>query len=505
MTPATPTTRSIPLRSVALAAILAVLVLLPLLGHKPLTDWDEGIYAEVSREMLTSGWLVPHWNQQLWFEKPPLMLWITAASYRAFGISEFTARFGSALAGVALVTLLHFWLQRTRSAAAAWLSTLMLLACFGFLHICRVGETDTLLSLGCAVGLIGLTEAKANNPRGWLLFWSGAAVALMTKGAASVTVFLAAALFIAAEFKAESESSRCPLLSRSFWLGAALFLALTVPWHIAMILRFGRPFVAEYLGFHVLSRATHQIEGHSTHWWYYLKVLLVSAPPFALLYPFAALRSLRTGILRAFAIFAVVEFLFFTAVQTRLPHYIAPAYPAFIVVTADLLAAHLTQYSGHSRSFCIKLAAATAAVCAISIFATARLRASLHTAVLPNGTVLPDNKDVIAVLRSAQPRFQSIPGPLLVLRDGAAPINVDIFYSRHPVQQVQVGPDASSTQRDRYINNPIPLALALTSAPSLLLIDKHLEPTLPADMHFVPIQQGREVDLGLIQRIPVHP
>src|SRR6202012_2097044 len=96
--------------STLLATILACVVLLALLGHKPLTNWDEGIYAEISREMLSSNPLVPHWNYQPWFEKPPLMPWITAIFFRLFGINEFWARAGSALSGVAIIALLHCWL-----------------------------------------------------------------------------------------------------------------------------------------------------------------------------------------------------------------------------------------------------------------------------------------------------------------------------------------------------------------------------------------------------------
>ena len=489
-------------RSAALAAALAALVLLPLLGHKPLTDWDEGIYAEVSREMLTLGWLIPHWNYQVWLEKPPLMLWITAVLYRGFGVSELTARLGSALSGVGLVVLLHSWLERRRNLLTAWLSTVMLLACFGFLHICRVGEMDTLLSLGCVLGLIGLGELTCSNPRGWLLFWSGAAIAVMTKGAASVTLFIAAVLLlVTGRWPARHNTIR----RAEFWFGALLFLALTVPWHLAMYLRFGHSFLAEYLGFHVLSRATEQIEGHSTHWWFYLKVLLVSAPPFALLYPFAALRSLRTGLLRAFALFGLVELIFFTAVQTRLPHYIAPAYPAFTVVTADLLAVSVARYSTRPRVFWIKAAAVSAAICAVAILVTSRPRSSLHSAVLSNGSVLPDNKDAVAVLRHAQPQIQSIPGPLLVLRNGPAPLNVDIFYARRPAHQIQLAPVLATAERDRYINNPIPLSSVVAREPTLLLVDRSLQPGLPADLRFSLLQQGREVDLGLIEPIPRQP
>src|SRR3984885_14384333 len=157
--------------STLLATALACIVLLSLLGHKPLTNWDEGIYAEISREMLSLGVLVPHWNYQPWFEKPPLMFWVTAAFFKLFGIHDFWARAGSALSGVGIVALLHGWLSRRKDALAAWLSTVILLSTFGFLHVCRVGEMDVLLSLGCCIALFGLTAIQDRKLNGWYLFW----------------------------------------------------------------------------------------------------------------------------------------------------------------------------------------------------------------------------------------------------------------------------------------------------------------------------------------------
>ena len=253
--------------STALATLAACLVLLPLLGHRPLTDWDEGIYAEVSREMLAHGWLVPFWNQAVWLEKPPLMLWITAVFFKLFGVTDFWARAGSALSGVALVGLLHVWLALKKDTLTAWLSTLILLGTFGFLHVCHVGEMDVLLSLGCAIAIIGLTQIDELNLTGWYLFWIGFAVAAMTKGAAAVTLPVTA-IAVACVPTGSRERPTGNRFGTSFWLGLAIFLLLVLPWHLAMAHLFGQRFLAEYFGLQVLTRATSQIEGHATHWWY---------------------------------------------------------------------------------------------------------------------------------------------------------------------------------------------------------------------------------------------
>ena len=68
---------------------------------------DEPRYAQVAREMYLRGDLVtPTLGGHTWFEKPALLYWMMMASYRLFGVSEWAARFGPALAGL-LTVLSH--------------------------------------------------------------------------------------------------------------------------------------------------------------------------------------------------------------------------------------------------------------------------------------------------------------------------------------------------------------------------------------------------------------
>ena len=84
-------------------AASATLFFLPL-GNRALWNSDEGRYAEIAREMLVlKDWVSPHLNYVLYFEKPPLMYWLTAASFAVFGQTEFAARFWCAAFGVLTV------------------------------------------------------------------------------------------------------------------------------------------------------------------------------------------------------------------------------------------------------------------------------------------------------------------------------------------------------------------------------------------------------------------
>ena len=69
-------------RRLGLALVLGLVVLqLARIGGFPLQDPDEGRYAEIAREMLESGdFVTPRLNYVVYFEKPPLVYWLVAAS-----------------------------------------------------------------------------------------------------------------------------------------------------------------------------------------------------------------------------------------------------------------------------------------------------------------------------------------------------------------------------------------------------------------------------------------
>ncbi len=64
------------------------------LGAWGVTDTSEARYAEISREMLTTGnWLMPDLLGIFHFDKPLLVYWLTSLGLEIFGINAFGARF----------------------------------------------------------------------------------------------------------------------------------------------------------------------------------------------------------------------------------------------------------------------------------------------------------------------------------------------------------------------------------------------------------------------------
>ncbi|MGZ5198154.1 MAG: ArnT family glycosyltransferase [Telluria sp.] len=63
----------------------------------PLRDNNEGLYAEIAREMLAGGnYVVPHLNGVPYIEKPPLLYWLCALSMELLGPTPAAARLVSA-------------------------------------------------------------------------------------------------------------------------------------------------------------------------------------------------------------------------------------------------------------------------------------------------------------------------------------------------------------------------------------------------------------------------
>jgi Dolichyl-phosphate-mannose-protein mannosyltransferase len=87
----------------------------------PLIDRDEPRFAEAAREMRERGDLiVPYFNNQFRFDKPPLTYWFQVASYRMFGENDFAARFPTAIAAALVTVILLAWGQQLRDDKVGW-------------------------------------------------------------------------------------------------------------------------------------------------------------------------------------------------------------------------------------------------------------------------------------------------------------------------------------------------------------------------------------------------
>lgn len=222
--------------SFARLGILAVFLLIYAGGmfSPALFDDADSTHAEAAREMAAGGdWVTLHVNGIRYLEKAPLPYWLTALSYRAFGVSEFTTRLPMTLAVVLLVLLAGAWGRRAFGARAGTYAALFVATALGVYLFTRVQIPDVLLSLFIALSLYSfLTALEEGQAWRWCAGYAALALAVLTKGlVALVFVGLAAVIYVALS----GDWRRW----REFRLatGLLLFLAIAAPWHILAGLR----------------------------------------------------------------------------------------------------------------------------------------------------------------------------------------------------------------------------------------------------------------------------
>lgn len=359
--PLPPSTDSAAARlSPVLLLALAGLLLLLGLGSLGLTDRDEGSNAEAAREMVETGdWITPTLNYEPRFAKPVFLYWLIGGAYTLFGVSEFTARLPSALFGIALIALQYLFLKRVGGPLLALLGGLMLLLNIEVLAVGRMVLTDSVLVFFTTLAIYGFWSGLHGSPglpaggegparHGIWLFYVGMALGTLTKGPIGFLVPLLAVvpyLTVTGRWRLFWERGR-PLA------GLLLFAALAVPWYAAMLAIHGARYTQSARA-DTVGRFLNVIGGHGGTVFFYVPVLLFGFFPWS---GFLAVSLSRTAkgwraargavaegparppAPRELELFAALwlasGFIFFSLSATRLPHYIAPLFPAAALLAA---------------------------------------------------------------------------------------------------------------------------------------------------------------------------
>ncbi len=320
--------------SILLIGAAILVVYLSTIGLFGLAEPDEARYAEIPREMLVRGdWITPHLNFVKYFEKPPLLYWLVALTYSAFGFSELAARLWPVLfafLGMAVVFVVGRSMWNTRVAQIA---VALLASCPLYFAMSQVLTLDMALSglINATAGSFWLAYTQPQRRRPWvLLFYTALALAVLTKG--PVAVILVGG--IVASF----------IVLRWEWailrwlispLGIAVFLAIAAPWHV-LVSQHNPEFVNFYVVDQHLKRYLSPDE-HQQSIGFFVPILLAGTAPWslmclgmpALLRAYVAtLRSRRASAATLYCtLWATVVFVFFSLSGSKLATYILPMLP----------------------------------------------------------------------------------------------------------------------------------------------------------------------------------
>ena len=326
----------------------------------PLIDRDEPRFAEASREMIERGdYIVPHFNNQLRLDKPPLAYWTQVASFRVFGENDFAARFPSAIAAALVAMSILAWGKQIGGDRVGWWAAIIFtLSLQTFLHA-KAAVADMWLVLFVALAhwagwelLFGKRPTpNAQHPTSnseaehqtfwiwWCAFYVSLALGFLAKGPIAWTPLLTLAAF-------KYFSRDVDLAKRlKFTRGILLMLAIVSLWGIPALVQTHGEFLRIGIGRHVIGRSFSAMESHgSNSFWIYLLLLpFYFVTIFASFFPWSIkLPSLTKRLWRdrdkidIYLLCGVgIIFVIFTLIKTKLPHYTLPAFPLLALLAAQ--------------------------------------------------------------------------------------------------------------------------------------------------------------------------
>ncbi|MBI1983506.1 MAG: glycosyltransferase family 39 protein, partial [Acidobacteria bacterium] len=305
-------------------------------------DPDEGRNAEVAREMLATGdWTTPHFNSLTYLDKPVVYFWLVAASFRLCGVTEWAARFPSAVMALATMLLCWFMARRMFGDSCALRAGLVFATSPLVIGLSRFVIFDMTLALLITLAMMCfwlVSESVFLRPVLHVFLFAVLGVAAITKGPVGFLLPLISILVF------QGLRAKFGELKRLRWvLGIAVFLVVALPWFVAVSIQ--HPEFPRYaLWQESLQRFAAGTARRGGSVFYYLPVYLAGFFPWSFFLLLAgANRIRRVKELRQDAnkpilfllTWAAVVFVFFTISRSKLPAYFLPA-----MVPLSILMAH---------------------------------------------------------------------------------------------------------------------------------------------------------------------
>ena len=325
-----------PRAHLAIIVVFSVIVIFSKLGGHGLANYDDCFYAQKAKEILRTGdWMTMHYNSQPAWENAPLFMWLIALSYRIFSVTEFAAKFPSALFGVGTIVLIYYFAKTLFDEWAAFLSSGVLATTFLFTRYARRAMMDVTLSFFVTLALFALVMAVRKDVR-WFFLWAlCTAVAILMK---SVLGFFP--LVIGVSFLVLTKRWR--MLFSAAFLGSCLVIAaLGGAWYLDQAVKFGTPFLQAHFGWLIFTRGFalepqpwyehfSYVEDLFTYYWPWIPILCIG------LWIHGRKMFAREEIL-LLVLWIAAYLVIMSIMQSRVVWYVMPIFPASAMMVGSTL------------------------------------------------------------------------------------------------------------------------------------------------------------------------
>jgi len=353
-------------------------------------DDVDSVQAQIARNMLVSGdWVTARLDGVPYLEKPALIYWAIALSYKIFGVHDWSARIPIALSALALCWVTAAFGIWAFGKRAGFYAGLCISTCVGLFLFTRVLIPDVTLTFTTALAMWSFLRAiddEELRPRLWaFLFAASLGVGLLLKsliaivfpvGAAIVYLLLTRKLF------------SWKILKRLHpFTGTLVILLIAAPWHIFATLRNPPYFVFtlhsgpnSYHGFLWFFFINEQLlrflnlryprDYNTVPRLYFWLFHLIWLFPWSVYLPAVAKLSFkpinRAGRARLLALCWLGFVLIFFTFSTTQEYYSMPCYPALALLIGSAMATENVWVRRGTRTLAV--IAGCAAIAALAIF-----------------------------------------------------------------------------------------------------------------------------------------
>lgn len=306
------------------------------LDARPLQDWDEGIYANISSEMVTNG---DYWHLtsggNYWYEKEPLPFWLMAGSIKVFGFNVWALRFSMAIFCIFIFPLFYLLTRKFLSRLEAVLSTAFFVVSpvVWHSHFLRTADFDMLAV--CLI-LSALAAYVYKRESSWWLTGILLASLCLVRG---VWGFFFLGMVLILDFFQTKRWSWKKIVG--------VIIITTSPWlfwHLWSLSFGGLNYVKVYWQEQFFSRVTGPLQGHQggiDFYWNFLRILL--GWPWLLFLVLAVIFLIIRYIKKPSStnlflpLWLLISLVPLHIISTKINWYLAPALPAIYLAFGSFL------------------------------------------------------------------------------------------------------------------------------------------------------------------------
>jgi 4-amino-4-deoxy-L-arabinose transferase-like glycosyltransferase len=336
-------------RAAAALVVLSLVLFTPGLFSLQPMDRDEPRFAQATKQMLeTRDFVDIRFQDDARHKKPVGIYWLQATAVsgaHTLGVPDAMRTIGlyrlpSWLAAIGSVLLVYWGALAFLSRRGAFVAAALMAATVLIGVEARLAKTDATLLLTCLVGFgvlarlwFATVSPHISPPLSRLhiwVFWLAMGLGILVKGPITPMIVFVPTLALSLR-----ERSGRWLLPLRPWLGLLIVAVIIAPWLTAIAIKTGGSFFADSVGKDMLGKVG---QGQERHWGppgLYATLFWATAWPLSVFMALAfrfTWKERRDDAVAFLLAWIIPCWIIFEAVQTKLPHYVLPLYPAIAVL-----------------------------------------------------------------------------------------------------------------------------------------------------------------------------